>query len=140
MVVNNEHNVEICWKMIHLHRNRDIKRSMLLESFWDFLLYNCWVNLSNKTNTVVRYNEPCKDECLGRGYSYFWCNTLDNSWDYCSPKGDLNNFGKKEIFPEIDLHSVVDTKPVIATGGRPCVGMFVLFSFLIYYPDTFLAK
>ena len=71
---------------------------MLLEAFWDFLLYNCWVNLSNKTNTVVRYNEPCKDECLGRGYSYFWCNTLDNSWDYCSPKGDFNSFRRKEIF------------------------------------------
>ena len=100
VVVNNEHNVEICWKMIHLHRIRDIKKgNMLLESFWDFLLHNCWVNLSNRTNTVVRYNEPCKDECLGRGYSYFWCNTLDNSWDYCSPKGDLNNFGKQWNFP-----------------------------------------
>ena len=48
VVVNNEHNLEICWKIIHMHRNRDIKKwNTLLYLFWDFLLYNCWVTLSN---------------------------------------------------------------------------------------------
>merc|ERR1712032_1140413 len=48
------------------------------------------------------YNKPCKDACEGRGEDYFWCHTIDNSWDYCSPKA---------------------VEPVIARGGRPCVGI-----------------
>merc|ERR1712192_215699 len=50
----------------------------------------------------TRYNKPCKDACESRGEDYFWCHTTDNSWDYCSPKA---------------------VEPVIARGGRPCVGI-----------------
>jgi len=57
-----------------------------------------------KGEARTRYNKPCKDACEGRGEDYFWCNTLDNSWDYCSPK-------------------VVAAEPVIAKGGRPCAGI-----------------
>ena len=36
VVVNNEHNVEICWKMIHLHRIRDIKKKHALGGLLGF--------------------------------------------------------------------------------------------------------
>jgi len=57
-----------------------------------------------KGKARTRYNKPCKDGCAGRDEQYFWCNTLDGSWDYCSPE-------------------VAATEPVIAHGGRPCAGI-----------------
>ena len=119
------------------------KGNMLLESFWDFLSHNCWVNLSNRTNTVVRYNEPCKDECLGRGYSYFWCNTLDNSWDYCSPKGDLNNFRKKKFswnWPPLSCrYKTCHRKRGKALCRHVCV-IFIFYLLSWYIPSKIVIK
>merc|ERR1719508_71856 len=36
----------------------------------------------------TRYGKQCKDECARRGENYYWCNTADNNWGYCSPKAE----------------------------------------------------
>jgi len=77
------------------------------DSTWDYCSPQAIQNSGSQNSTVTgnsftRYNIACKDACEGRGEDYFWCHTIDNSWDYCSPKA---------------------VEPVIARGGRPCVGI-----------------
>jgi len=77
---------------------------------WGYCSPKATVQNTGSQNSLVEddartiYNKPCKDACESRGEQYFWCNTLDNSWDYCSPK-------------------VVSAEPAIAKGGRPCAGI-----------------
>jgi hypothetical protein len=39
----------------------------------------------------------CKNSCEKRGESYYWCNTIDDSWDYCSPQGEIQSSYKNNI-------------------------------------------
>jgi len=47
----------------------------------------------SKDNNHTRYNKKCRDECSTDGESYYWCQTMDDSWDYCSP-------GVQDVDPE----------------------------------------
>jgi len=36
----------------------------------------------------TRYDKPCRNACASHGENYFWCDTWDDSWDYCSPRAE----------------------------------------------------
>ena len=40
---------------------------------------------------VTPFGEDCVDECIQRGYDYYWCHKTSTRWGYCTPKHLLVN-------------------------------------------------
>ena len=59
----------------------------------------------------------CKNECHQRSYSYYYCDTPDGSWDYCSKVPGEDRYGRKCTEPCGKLKHKGSTYCNLATGS-----------------------